>query len=783
MKPPENQSILAHDADWQYPAITEQHAYKMVKTHLSYAPGVYYLGFPWATLIDLLNTGKPKAEKLLKSLKLIVAQIPNESKVVTVCQHIHLMKFQDLFFDNKITDIYWTHTTKQKDHIYRDRRISLYPFPLFPVQFKTRNENNFIEKRKYLFSFIGARANKWYLTESRNWILDFLSNDKRGLVLGRDQWHYNKVVYDLQIHNLKKSKKNTIDNEASEKFKAVLRDTTFALCPSGSGPNSIRLWESISAGSIPVILADTHKLPGNFALWKEAAVFCDEKPEAIKALPDKLAKIAKDKNFLDHKREQLGQLWMLYGTNSFIYDIQNHFLSYSNLGTPMTKKCDSTSENYRLRRLAQKIDQKKSKLESDYSLFLNSCISQMFINKSLFANDYSESTHVRSLLLEALGGKADQNTIESYKRNRVLLNFNEQNIEPKFSTDKIDSKLKVYLSGKHSNRTPLSYNAYVPHFKDYVNMVDAAEFADVVVTGFNIDFQENPSEIRKNKIENYKLKHAVVSEEPLWDVVWSKGYQKKYRIVSDKGGDIPYCFLNHMNSPIYNFDKIPYFLTTKDSFFIRYGNLLRARATQSVDELLAHWENLNIRTAFYAEKRDDKRYAFKSDMDDIYGLSTFRTDVAKSVKVGKSLCVGSGWSKTIKKRQALPDWHLDKLNSLSDKVFIVSGLENTHCNNYITEKIFDAFAANSVPVYFAGPKHRIHNIFPDGGFINLFGKTAKEGGKIIDEFKPTREFAQAYLKSQIRMLDLFSDANNLIQERRRVASHVVDELCDYIKNP
>jgi len=47
------------------------------------------------------------------------------------------------------------------------------------------------------------------------------------------------------------------------------------LCPSGSGPNSIRLWESLAAGAIPVVLADTLELPAH-PLWKDAVVFLPE---------------------------------------------------------------------------------------------------------------------------------------------------------------------------------------------------------------------------------------------------------------------------------------------------------------------------------------------------------------------------------------------------------------------------------------------------------------------------------------------------------------------------
>ena len=36
-------------------------------------------------------------------------------------------------------------------------------------------------------------------------------------------------------------------------YNSVLSDSVFSLCPEGTGPNTIRLWESMAIGSIPVL--------------------------------------------------------------------------------------------------------------------------------------------------------------------------------------------------------------------------------------------------------------------------------------------------------------------------------------------------------------------------------------------------------------------------------------------------------------------------------------------------------------------------------------------------
>jgi hypothetical protein len=52
----------------------------------------------------------------------------------------------------------------------------------------------------------------------------------------------------------------------------TLLDSVFSRCPSGSGPNSILLWESLGFRCIPVLLADTLQLSGEPGEWEEAIV-------------------------------------------------------------------------------------------------------------------------------------------------------------------------------------------------------------------------------------------------------------------------------------------------------------------------------------------------------------------------------------------------------------------------------------------------------------------------------------------------------------------------------
>ncbi|MBF2046963.1 MAG: tetratricopeptide repeat protein [Elainella sp. C42_A2020_010] len=320
-----NKTVIGFDSDWQFPAITEKQAFLKACEMLSETQGAVYFAFPWATLIDQLNTGVIKGNELKAILDSFQAELKNYQYVITVCQHILMLKYQHLFIDSGITHIYWSHAVKGQTTLPQNEHVQILPFPLFPVQV-SEAEVKQVNQRKYLYSFIGARANQWYLTNARDLIIDNLSKDHRGLVVGRDNWHFQKVVYDHQIFQKQKSKQELVNTQATEEFKTVLSDSLFSLCPSGTGPNSIRLWESIGYGAIPVVLADTYQPPGNKSLWEEATVACGENLEEILALPNRLAEMAKDEQLIQRKQAALKQLWMLYGPDCFIHDIVNLFL-------------------------------------------------------------------------------------------------------------------------------------------------------------------------------------------------------------------------------------------------------------------------------------------------------------------------------------------------------------------------------------------------------------------------------------------------------------------------
>ncbi|NAZ36673.1 exostosin family protein [Rubellimicrobium sp. CFH 75288] len=319
---------LAHDADWQHPAITEQHAFARMRERLPATDGFHravYLAFPFATLIDLmrqLGRDHPRTATLWSALAALRARVPPYDRVVTVAQHIRMAEHAEILVQAGVTDLFWSHAAIGQTALPEARDLRVHPFPLFPVQQQPRGAEDVGRPRRHLFSFVGARAQPNYLTQARTLIVDLLQGDPRGCVVDREGWHYQSIVYDMQVMGrLEPGRPDLVDESRSALFRDIMDESVFTLCPSGSGPNTIRLWEAALNGSIPVILSETWRAPGDAALWEKATVRCGEDAASIAALPDRLAAIARDSGRLRAMRMALLDLVARYGPDGFVDDI------------------------------------------------------------------------------------------------------------------------------------------------------------------------------------------------------------------------------------------------------------------------------------------------------------------------------------------------------------------------------------------------------------------------------------------------------------------------------
>jgi len=315
-----NSNCIIFDEGWQYPAITEKHASMQMMKVDSILP-YQFVGFPWATLIDFKNRAKEDDVSIYLD-KLMSCPMPFSERRITVSQHISTLKRIDFFKEMGVTDIFCAHATDDK---YLVDGIRIHAFPLYPVQTPTLNsiieKNSLSRPRKFLYSFVGTYPEKGYISDIRKKIFDNFT-DPSGIIIRRKEWHYEQIVYKKQIGGGDLDEQTKLEKNAQEQeYKQILSESTFSLCPSGSGPNSIRLWESLGSLSIPVIFSNNLRLPGDQSLWNRAALILREDTESPENIIKELSRISKDESTLLEMRKACMELWLRYGKDCFVYDI------------------------------------------------------------------------------------------------------------------------------------------------------------------------------------------------------------------------------------------------------------------------------------------------------------------------------------------------------------------------------------------------------------------------------------------------------------------------------
>jgi len=305
---------------WQQPNATEAYAAERLAIGTATPhPAASYCPFPWASLIDRLRrglapaAGAPQAEGLHRSAGTLQ---------LTVCQHIWALEHLDLFRAAGITDLFWSHAACSSQLV---AGIRIHPFPLYPVRCATHPPTEAHQapwQRPLLYSFQGAYAAGSYLTPVRDWLLHLPPRPDARLER-RDEWHFEQAVYREQLLGLPTDAARAAARDAQAgAYAETLQQSCFALCPSGSGPNSIRLWEALGYGAIPVILADGLCLPGDPHLWQQAALFVPETEAAVRALPAQLAALALQHQRLASMQAAGQELWKRYGLAGFVPDVQ-----------------------------------------------------------------------------------------------------------------------------------------------------------------------------------------------------------------------------------------------------------------------------------------------------------------------------------------------------------------------------------------------------------------------------------------------------------------------------
>ena len=258
---------------WQYPCWTEKQAFL---NHAEMPDGRnvdrdnkvihQYIGLPWATYIDKKHVPADVVGQyriLIRKSASIARFFGYQLKIHSACQQIHWPRLMDTFEDLGVTDLYLSHcenntAAELKD---RDSKIVVHPWTLYAVNVAHQDRTDGLQigkpisERSCLTSFIGAHMDH-YRSDVRMRIYEGVQClDLPNVVIDLgNEWHFNNIVYKEQVASQSLDQQEVANEiSATHRYNQLLSDSKFALCPEGAGPNTLRLWEAIAVGCIPVL--------------------------------------------------------------------------------------------------------------------------------------------------------------------------------------------------------------------------------------------------------------------------------------------------------------------------------------------------------------------------------------------------------------------------------------------------------------------------------------------------------------------------------------------------
>jgi hypothetical protein len=210
------------------PVRTEETIYHQLVSNKEKIDSSYsYVAFPIAETLN--SKGVFHTQRLIDA---VCAKFESKN-LFFVCQHI-LVK--NLIFHDHL--VFTPHATILDSFI---------PIPHYSCNYNLDYVKPW-EDRKYLFSFMGSfKTHQTRLNACKE-----LKDEPNCLFIDTGDWHF--------YNDASKKEQN------ERKYIELLGDTKYSLCPRGTGPSTIRMWESMAMGSCPIILSDYLKYPLEFDL-------------------------------------------------------------------------------------------------------------------------------------------------------------------------------------------------------------------------------------------------------------------------------------------------------------------------------------------------------------------------------------------------------------------------------------------------------------------------------------------------------------------------------------
>ena len=260
-----NKNLYYFNNYWQTPVVTEKQVFDIYFNNNNIPSN--YFAFPWATLVDQINKNKNS-----NLLNMVYNYKITDSECFTVCQHISFRNLLPLMKKIGITHIFASHCAYIDEIFEKKYKIKIIPYQLLSYNY-SKDVNTSNCDNNLLYWFKGSYGHNYYMNDVRKRLFELKLNDDI-YIEKVNGWHFEKAVYDEQIKNKLMNSDNT-DKNSEIIYCNFMKNYKFALCPNGSGPNTIRLWEALSFGCIPVILSNDHHLP-DFIDWDDVCIIYND---------------------------------------------------------------------------------------------------------------------------------------------------------------------------------------------------------------------------------------------------------------------------------------------------------------------------------------------------------------------------------------------------------------------------------------------------------------------------------------------------------------------------
>ncbi len=225
--------------------MTSEHKVHEILSAHPIEKNINYLAVPWGILFRRKNLQIKLPVKLNGGF--------------TICQHIRYREIIPVLRKLGVNVLFAPHAPKRQQ--YKD--IKVLPFPLYPV-----NGIDPAQEKDILYSFIGLES---HLVRRK---IFSLPRRPDIIIKKRERWHFY-LRFKGKVVRLRWSPRR---EEERKEYQDVLARSRFSLCPRGTGPSTIRFWESLQAGAIPVLSSDAMALPKIEGInWNDCIVQVAEK--------------------------------------------------------------------------------------------------------------------------------------------------------------------------------------------------------------------------------------------------------------------------------------------------------------------------------------------------------------------------------------------------------------------------------------------------------------------------------------------------------------------------